>query len=379
MGLDLGLMAVAYQGAQDERRRLANDDYVRQMREFAQEQQDEYRARRDVRDSQAALSLAQTQARQRLVDPQTEAAASELSLANAELKRRQSQLPVTQDSANKREALERDATEGQLETMPYRRETALNNAKAGALQSDNVLNWADHEHKDNARKIDEHIATNEMNRGALLDKIFGNIYAMGQSGQIPEKDLVARFNSVGRAKTLFPELYGKSVTGVRKNGDAMEVVGEGDQVLMSVPVSRMRSAYESQVGKGDLVTLPDGSNLFRVRGGKAEKITDNRKSYNPGHGDALGRQIDRVMAENPNMSYTEALETVKQTGQKQVTQLIAKDWRYQMEKDPAKKRAILNEHRASVGLPPIEAEAPPMSSLSNETKEKINAVFDGVK
>lgn len=375
MGFDLGLAASAYQGAMAERRRINEDAFIEAQRDYQRANMDEQTSRRGYRDNAAGLADDQVQASRSILPHQTENTRRGLDLAGSELDRRQEQLPVTQATANDADEIARQDVAGRLERAPLANQAALSSAKSNVLKADDVHAWDEARHTSNAGRIDEEIAGDELKAQSMRDKVYASIYASGSSGNIPEKDIVARFNSVARAKTLFPDLSGKTVSAIKRVGDNMELHDADGKVIKQVPIAQMKAAYDAQSGKGDVVKVANGENLYSVRGGKVQALTDNKKTYAPQGGDAMSRHIDALMKEDSDLSYADALRKVKETDPtKLANQLMAHDFRIQTAATPEERQKYINENRATVGLGPLVPGGgkPGLDAVDDATRAKIN-------
>ncbi|MEJ7745343.1 MAG: hypothetical protein WKF61_01020 [Luteimonas sp.] len=370
MGFDLGMAAVAYQGAKAEQRRTRDDDFRKAQNDYAVANMDEQQGRRGYRDNAAQLADAEVASRTELLPQETSARKAAL---DAESRDRQ----FAEDTRGDREETTR---------------LGLKTAKAKAKEAHA---WSEEEHAANGQKIDEAIIGNEEKAHQLRQGVLASLYQFGAKGGGQERDIVGRLNAVTRSK-LFPDLHGKTIGSAKKVGGNMELRDPAGELIQSIPFQQMKAAYE---GRGtpakNVVKLSDGQEAYSMVDGKMVPIASNRKDFNPNSGGgrgsgsggrgrgsggaAGGSKEERIMAamiaeakgRGVELGPTEAYRMLQSNPSKAYAQALRADPRLQYESNQEKRSEIEAGHRNSLGITP-PPQKPGLSAPAAKSNTTVN-------
>lgn len=382
MGFSLGLAASAYQGAKAEQRRMRDDDFVKAQHDYAMAQMDEQQGRRGYRDNAAALADAEVQSKQALM-PQ------EAQLRRAQL-----------------ESAGRDQAHSES-TRADREATGLLDAKNKRTTAENIHAWDEQSHIDNAAKIDEAIAGNDIRRHEMRTKVFASLYQFGREGKGTERDIVARFNSLTRSQ-LIPELHGKTIASAKKEKGGVVLRDSGGNVIHTIADGQMEAAYAKQrleeANKNKVIKLSDGQQAYRTdSSGNLVPVAENVKTFNPntgrgGGGKAAGggkggggNVIDRMAAAlkaeakangkemNDAEAYRTASASLKANPGQWAMRDLQNNYSYQGA-DPAEKKrmeaASLESARGLAGHPAAKgAPSPELGAASAQSQGKVRSLL----
>jgi hypothetical protein len=374
MGFDLGMAALAYKGAQEEAKRLRDEEFLQAQRDYLRANWEADASLRDQRTANARKTL-------NLQGLQTDGAI-ELQPGETELAltRQRTAQSAADNAATIQPVLNQTASE--------QADTGLVNAKTAGVKATTGRMAADAEHEGMAQKIEAAVAAGQADADAIRDNMFGHLYGEHPDGDFSSSVRRLQF-AADKMPLTFPELAGKQIGSAKGETDAdgnkmLVIRDKSGKVLMRQPASAMATAYNRM---GKVMTLSDGQNLYQVNGGRATPLTSNKKTVGAGSRGGVGGKglggvqgdLVRMLQEDakargkPVPSVDEALRMIHANPEAMATRLSANDWRLPAAKTDEERMRYINQNRAAVGLPPLAS--PGLSGLDPKTQSIIKSVI----